>query len=671
MIVIFMMSAQPAKQSANTSLHVGRTICTMFVPGYDGKDEQEQLKLARKIDHPLRKTAHATEFAILAVLIFSSKVASSDIVYLYKTNDQITIRKKYIRSWILTVVYAVSDELHQYFVPGRACQIRDVLIDSFGAFIGLLIIWVVRMVSASDRKTTDQDNCYAADTGSISYDAARRRLQRTAILFSLIVIIAPPILFLRLLHCPDTAEELGSFIGLVLSAWSLGTAVGIALLIYWMQKLDVIRQHEETRNRAVSVYKKIAKSTIDYLLCPPKQRDAADVSFNREKFMSFYEFLPEVITDETQRIWFDQLVAKADTDARLNREQRMYDPEIFRFWLRPVVQSSKYQKIIYEFSEKYNLLDVQTYSILNLLNITGACDPYQESLSKLHLDKNLLLEHSTSIQKVNIPDIISQAAITVLKMYNVDYGKIPVVSGKTNNYILTVRNYTCTDIRFSGTICEKNGKIYDGYEKGHPYDGYYQNGSYHGIGCLYKKDDETGGWSKYLEGYFDGGSLRYGIRYGYLKQRELGEFKRATSTMEHRLLLCSGTMYNYTGHKLSDGEFGVDMYNDVINGVEYDYIIEDHNHTLSPFISKDYDLSDDDENVDIELWTPYFSNDFSPIWYSALENILCEDNDSEKFFIADCVVRDRKAVSLHNIRYLKDFMRDNDPENYEKLFVRR
>ena len=74
MIVIFMMSAQPAKQSSSTSLHIGRTICTMFVPGYDGKDEHEQLELARKIDHPLRKTAHATEFAILAGLIFSSKV---------------------------------------------------------------------------------------------------------------------------------------------------------------------------------------------------------------------------------------------------------------------------------------------------------------------------------------------------------------------------------------------------------------------------------------------------------------------------------------------------------------------------------------------------------------------------------------------------------------------
>ena len=36
--------------------------------------------------------------------------------------------------------YAISDEVHQLFVPGRAGQVRDVLIDSAGSLLGIIII---------------------------------------------------------------------------------------------------------------------------------------------------------------------------------------------------------------------------------------------------------------------------------------------------------------------------------------------------------------------------------------------------------------------------------------------------------------------------------------------------------------------------------------------------
>ena len=34
--------------------------------------------------------------------------------------------------WAVALLYAFSDEIHQYFVLGRNCSIRDVLIDSIG-----------------------------------------------------------------------------------------------------------------------------------------------------------------------------------------------------------------------------------------------------------------------------------------------------------------------------------------------------------------------------------------------------------------------------------------------------------------------------------------------------------------------------------------------------------
>lgn len=39
----------------------------------------------------------------------------------------------------ICILYAISDEFHQLFVPGRGGQIRDVLIDSTGAIVGVAI----------------------------------------------------------------------------------------------------------------------------------------------------------------------------------------------------------------------------------------------------------------------------------------------------------------------------------------------------------------------------------------------------------------------------------------------------------------------------------------------------------------------------------------------------
>lgn len=47
-------------------------------------------------------------------------------------------RSKRIAIALLTcVLYAISDEVHQSFVPGRGAQVKDVLIDSAGAIVGI------------------------------------------------------------------------------------------------------------------------------------------------------------------------------------------------------------------------------------------------------------------------------------------------------------------------------------------------------------------------------------------------------------------------------------------------------------------------------------------------------------------------------------------------------
>jgi len=69
------------------------------------------------------KLAHVTEYAILGWLI-------------QRAFDH---RGKWWKSWLIAVAYAVTDEFHQSFVPGRTALATDVLIDSAGTVIGLAI----------------------------------------------------------------------------------------------------------------------------------------------------------------------------------------------------------------------------------------------------------------------------------------------------------------------------------------------------------------------------------------------------------------------------------------------------------------------------------------------------------------------------------------------------
>ena len=129
MIVIFSFSAKPGNESEEQSIQAGMIVCHMFVPGFGDLSEQQQIDMAQAIDHPVRKTAHAAEYAMLAGLVLGAVTVS-------------IIRWKNVLIAIsVSVLYAATDEFHQLFVPARSGQVKDVLIDGCGAVIGTLIIW--------------------------------------------------------------------------------------------------------------------------------------------------------------------------------------------------------------------------------------------------------------------------------------------------------------------------------------------------------------------------------------------------------------------------------------------------------------------------------------------------------------------------------------------------
>ena len=129
MILIFSFSAASADESSKMSLSVGKLAAERFVPEYRTWTKKEQEAFAERIDHPVRKTAHAAEYAVLGFLMLVSFAGM-----LFSGPKQ-----RGRAAWICSVLYAVTDEIHQLFVPGRSCQASDVLIDGCGAAFGVLL----------------------------------------------------------------------------------------------------------------------------------------------------------------------------------------------------------------------------------------------------------------------------------------------------------------------------------------------------------------------------------------------------------------------------------------------------------------------------------------------------------------------------------------------------
>lgn len=84
----------------------------------------------------IRKAGHLTEYAVLALLLWRARRAGRT------NNPQSWNGKDATWAIVIAVLYAMTDELHQSFVPSRLGSGWDVLIDGVGASLGLLAAWL-------------------------------------------------------------------------------------------------------------------------------------------------------------------------------------------------------------------------------------------------------------------------------------------------------------------------------------------------------------------------------------------------------------------------------------------------------------------------------------------------------------------------------------------------
>ena len=115
-IAIFWFSAQAAEESAEESGRLLEILSSIFGAGLT--------------DFIIRKAAHMIEFAALGFF-----TANAFFALWGNKNVLLPISAAFL--------YACTDEIHQYFVPGRACRLTDVFIDLAGIAIGALVTFAI------------------------------------------------------------------------------------------------------------------------------------------------------------------------------------------------------------------------------------------------------------------------------------------------------------------------------------------------------------------------------------------------------------------------------------------------------------------------------------------------------------------------------------------------
>lgn len=110
--LIFYLSAQTADTSSETSGGIIELIERLF-----------KITLEQEL---IRTLAHFSEYALLGFLMSNALFSKA-----FKKHTAI--------SFVLSCLYAVSDEIHQLFVDGRAFQISDLAVDFGGSLLGALI----------------------------------------------------------------------------------------------------------------------------------------------------------------------------------------------------------------------------------------------------------------------------------------------------------------------------------------------------------------------------------------------------------------------------------------------------------------------------------------------------------------------------------------------------
>ena len=119
--LIFFFSGQNEESSTNVSQSVVGSVLEV-APETAQNLNKKQYEMVELV---VRKSAHFVLFLMMGI-------------FAYLSAESLELKKKVIMALVFCLAYAVFDEIHQFFIPGRSCEIRDVIIDFCGSLIGVL-----------------------------------------------------------------------------------------------------------------------------------------------------------------------------------------------------------------------------------------------------------------------------------------------------------------------------------------------------------------------------------------------------------------------------------------------------------------------------------------------------------------------------------------------------
>ncbi len=86
------------------------------------------------------KLYHIVEYGILSILLFRAMSVSF---------SKKTLMALFFYTFLISIAYGVTDEVHQYFVPHRFSTVSDVIADGVGSIVGLYLynkLWIKRKI---------------------------------------------------------------------------------------------------------------------------------------------------------------------------------------------------------------------------------------------------------------------------------------------------------------------------------------------------------------------------------------------------------------------------------------------------------------------------------------------------------------------------------------------
>ena len=165
MYVIYGFSAQDGNVSGNLSYQVSYKIVEIGNEILDkGLDETQIADYADQIGYPVRKLAHMTEYFLLAVAV-------SFPFYVYGLRGFPLM----LVAGFICVAFAAGDEYHQSFVAGRGPSVKDVGIDSIGAFFGIMTVQIICWVFLAPARSARRQEEFAYRKRARREEAQRRR----------------------------------------------------------------------------------------------------------------------------------------------------------------------------------------------------------------------------------------------------------------------------------------------------------------------------------------------------------------------------------------------------------------------------------------------------------------------------------------------------------------